>query len=208
MMNVEEFVDDFLMHYSNANYDPRKRREYYLRTRQLKGRMKGKGDDAEPREFKGKPGKQGDKEPKKASPSPYQRAVERLYNKAQNHLERLSEKFAEALESRDAKIDRQTREKIENLPPIPKWVQPETKARLMEARSANIARITTEAANKKTSVRETMAGRQDRQRKQVANDLKAAVEKARKAYAKKSQTVKDGGSRRHLNKEGDSQNGS
>lgn len=39
-MKSEEFLEDFLMHY-NPGYDPAKAREYYLRTRKLKGRAKG-----------------------------------------------------------------------------------------------------------------------------------------------------------------------
>lgn len=38
---VEEFLDNFFKHYTNPNYDPAKAREYYLRTRHLKGRKGG-----------------------------------------------------------------------------------------------------------------------------------------------------------------------
>lgn len=36
--SVKAYVDNFLMHYASDNYDPIKAREYYLRTRELKGK--------------------------------------------------------------------------------------------------------------------------------------------------------------------------
>lgn len=39
MSQAEEFVERFLAHYASEYYDPVKAREYYLRTRELKGRQ-------------------------------------------------------------------------------------------------------------------------------------------------------------------------
>jgi hypothetical protein len=39
MSRVDAFVDDFLAHYASEYYDPAKAREYYLRTRELKGQQ-------------------------------------------------------------------------------------------------------------------------------------------------------------------------
>lgn len=38
MNDPKQFVEDFLAHYASEYYDPVKAREYYLRTRELKGR--------------------------------------------------------------------------------------------------------------------------------------------------------------------------
>jgi hypothetical protein len=38
---VDAFIQDFLAHYTSEYYDPVKAREYYLRTRELKGRRSG-----------------------------------------------------------------------------------------------------------------------------------------------------------------------
>lgn len=54
MTDVNEFVDNFLAH----EYDPVKAREYYLRTRQLKGRKKASAKPINPRSkvgYNGKP---------------------------------------------------------------------------------------------------------------------------------------------------------
>lgn len=37
-------VDEFIAHYTSEYYDPAKAHEYYLRTRELKGRQKGVDD--------------------------------------------------------------------------------------------------------------------------------------------------------------------
>jgi gas vesicle protein len=42
MDNGEKFATEFLKHYSSEYYDPAKAREYYLRTRELKGRSSSK----------------------------------------------------------------------------------------------------------------------------------------------------------------------
>lgn len=52
-MNAEEFIEDFLAH--RAEYDPIKAREYYLRTRELKGREKGNADPDSKMAFTGDP---------------------------------------------------------------------------------------------------------------------------------------------------------
>lgn len=43
----KEFVETYLVH----EYDPVKAREYYLRTRKLKGRKKGQADESSPRAY-------------------------------------------------------------------------------------------------------------------------------------------------------------
>lgn len=40
---AEDFIENFLSHYASEYYDPAKAREYYLRTRELKGRRSGSG---------------------------------------------------------------------------------------------------------------------------------------------------------------------
>lgn len=56
MIDVESFLahvledDEFMAHYASQYYDPVKAREYYLRTRKLKGRQKGEKLSAESRQ--------------------------------------------------------------------------------------------------------------------------------------------------------------
>lgn len=40
---AQEFIDNFIAHYASEYYDPAKAREYYLRTRELKGRRSASG---------------------------------------------------------------------------------------------------------------------------------------------------------------------
>lgn len=43
MGKADEFIEEFLSHYASEFYDPVKAHEYYLKTRELKGRQKGEG---------------------------------------------------------------------------------------------------------------------------------------------------------------------
>ena len=43
ILQVEQAYDDYVAHYASKYYDPQKAREYYLRTRKLKGRRSTKG---------------------------------------------------------------------------------------------------------------------------------------------------------------------
>lgn len=53
-VKAQEFVDDFLEHYSRPDYDPAKAKAYYERTKRLKGRNQGSGTpDTSPRETGG-----------------------------------------------------------------------------------------------------------------------------------------------------------
>ena len=43
ILQVERAYEDYVAHYASKYYDPQKAREYYLRTRKLKGRRSTKG---------------------------------------------------------------------------------------------------------------------------------------------------------------------
>lgn len=50
MTAVDDFIEEHLAHYADQYYDPAKAHDYYLRTRQLKGRQSTKGMSAQQKE--------------------------------------------------------------------------------------------------------------------------------------------------------------
>lgn len=90
-------VDEFLQHHLEHAYDSAKRREYYLRTRELKGRKKGRGD----RPTGGRPTGRPQPPRKKAGQTPAE--IEARKVALEKKLERLKEVLRELVEAAKAR---------------------------------------------------------------------------------------------------------
>lgn len=120
------FTQNFLAH--AADYDPMARRERYLRTRQLKGRASAGAKPATA--TKGSPPAKGKGDPVKLAREARIKAIELKFKRARN------------------KIIAEAEARIRNLPPIPKNIKPDTRARLLMARNSDKKQIQQDAKDK------------------------------------------------------------
>lgn len=90
-------VDEFLQHHLEHEYDPTKRREYYLRNRKLKGRKRGRGD----RPTGGRPTGRPQPPRKKAGQTPAE--IEARKVALEKKLERLKEVLRELVDAAKAR---------------------------------------------------------------------------------------------------------
>jgi hypothetical protein len=157
----EEFVHSLLSHGTSKYYDPVKAREYYLRTRELKGRRSGNTIDRPAQKTKVVPDPVGDTN----------KRVSELQTKAQNKKAILRKKVGSVIRAPSAnnKRVRVAKPKAANTP----------------ASSSRLPQATT------TSSRPPIEGRSQRQRKakplskesrKIGEELKAAVDTARSKY--------------------------
>jgi len=243
-------VENFLAHYSSEYYDPVKAHEYYLRTRELKGRQSTKGMTEQQRQgwsYAKKQIAERQKADVAGASESRKQAVERLRETAQARREEISGKLRSLLETisaqrseaaeaisadqetaltklvadqkaQSAEIREAAARKIAALPPIPKGVSDEQRAKLVARRAEQIAEVNgsawtdmvklavqgyddrnailTETENKRTALTEATKQQQEQVRAEavssreiVSASLKAAVEKARADYeARREQT--------------------
>jgi len=196
---IEEFTRDVLAHYADPNYDPRKRREYYLRTRQLKGRSAGsKKSLTDTRGRVVNQRRQERAERKQGPPKTYAEAVNRLTQRAElaigkilSRLDQWTNKFAAQAEAEQQKIVDEVQSKIAALPEIPKYASPARKRKLAEARRGDIARIRGQALVKQETLRSRLNSERRKKRQEVKRDvdkirkgLKAAIKKAESDFDK------------------------
>ncbi len=205
MVDVDEFLNHFLEH--DGVYDPEKAHDYYLKTRELKGRRstselgrsksKREGwayskhvlDDQRKAELKG-------------TGESNKQSVHQLQDKAKAKRAEISAKIKAAMQHLTAdtkaardQITAQTKAKIAALPAIPKGLPKAQREHLVAQRKEQLAQIRGEskaqhlllsdsAKKERTGQREDVAG----QRKQLASDLKGSLNKAKMAY----QAARDG----------------
>lgn len=168
MSAVEVLVKDVLMHYSSPYYDPAKAKEYYLRTRKLKGKEKNLENQSQ-RDAWGYASKQisakekaaktaaatGTKSAKAAAEAKQQAKLDKLRADAQASRERI----IEGLKARLDEINKET--------PIPANASPKVRAFLTRQNESRRA-----AAGQKA--KETMAV--------LGRDLRSAIDSARESY--------------------------
>lgn len=166
--------EKFIAHEGKDYYDPVKAREYYLRTRELKGRRKSsdiKGDDkkqqwANSQKFLNA----GKKKEQTAEALKYKDNVNKvrflvavrqkqLSAQIKQILEKVAEEAKKERESiakeRDAKLENlaaDVKKKLESLPPIPKGVSEEKAIELRRERSEQILSIKNEAAKERGQI--------------------------------------------------------
>jgi hypothetical protein len=190
MMEVDEFIQDYLIHYANPNYDPAKRREYYLRTRKLKGRDGGRNVEVD--SSRGSRLRSSPRRPVKnleSDKNDFENRIQALQAHAQERMREISNKIRKFVEQKQIRIDDKTQAKIDALPKIPKNASAETKARLAEFRRQEIAQIRATGAQEKATTSQNATERLDAARKRVVQDLRAAIEKARGEYQRSARDI-------------------
>jgi hypothetical protein len=166
--------DDFLEHEGRDYYDPVKAREYYLRTRELKGRRKSsdiKGDDkkqqwANSQKFLNA----GKKKELTNEATKYKENVNKVkflvavrQKQLSAQIKQILEKVAEdakkereqLTKERDVKLEKlaaDVKKKLESLPPIPNGVGEEKAAELRRERTEQILSIKNDAAKERGQI--------------------------------------------------------
>lgn len=175
MVSAEEFI----AHYASEYYDPVKAKEYYERTKQLKGR-KPKASDLKGDKKKGAWDYTKDQigESKKnelENLSEQRRAfLEEVRDKAAERRKQISEKLKEVLDAltedksatneqlsevkkaETKRISEEAAAKIDALPEIPKGVSKERRAELVAERKEEVAKIRGEADSQKAELAEAV----------------------------------------------------
>lgn len=167
-------VDDFLAHYASKYYDPAKAREYYLRTRELKGDQPALSEESRQRQREATAYVSNEiSKSREADLATNDRAVEALSLAAQKRaeahaarMEKLQEQATATRKKVVAKLKARL-ERIEKDTAIPENANPKLRALLMKQRKSQLG-----------SERE----RAGKEMKDVANSFRAAVESARNDY--------------------------
>lgn len=182
MVDVDSFLahtlangdDEFLAHYASKYYDPVKAREYYLRTRELKGRAKAEKLSAESRQKQSEAvayvrdqiSTKKTAELNKASTDTSAK-IEAMKKKAEDTRKEITDKFEALVESLKAK-------KETGLNKIPENASPRLRA-FLERQNRRL----TESINKDMVSAQKNANASIRA---VGMNLRSAVSDAREAY--------------------------
>ena len=204
---TEKDMLDYLMHYASPYYDPVKAHEYYMRTRELKGRRstsklsdKGKetwayAKNSIKEEKKGKV--ENAKNEQNAKIAAHRAHAEESRQRITARLKKLNEALTAKASAKRKKNSEDVNAKIKKIQEeeYPSGISKEEKAKMVAERKEEIAKLRGEAradnakVTKKTS-KERSSNSQDakEQRQVVATELKGAIAAAREAYkAAKSQ---------------------
>lgn len=186
---TEEFDDSILLHYAEG-YDPVKAREYYLRTRKLKGRRSGGSDVPPARKPSGgqspsnsqRRSSSGSKKPSKPSAS---RRKELLAQKAalEKRLDRLRDVLAQLVDAAKKRSGVETKEREnKNSPESSTPDKPLTKAEKREK-----AKAAREAYEPEPTVNQEVKQLQE-QIRSVLDQIKAAAADAQRQRSSQSKT--------------------
>lgn len=198
---MEETIEDYLAHYASKYYDPVKAHEYYLKTRELKGRRSSSNLNAEGKKVWSytkneiSTAKKNDVQEEKNNRD---NQIKELRVKADKTRESISSKLEElrksladitkwnkelAEDKRDTAIERLQNQKI------PEGLSEEERARRIAERNAKIAKLRDDAKEEKATISESSSKTRAQyssdakaQRARVASDLKAAISATREAY--------------------------
>lgn len=198
---MAESIEDYLAHYASKYYDPVKAHEYYLRTRELKGRRSSSNLNAEGKKVWSytkneiSTAKKNDVQEEKNNRD---NQIKALRVKADKTRESISSKLEElrkslsditkwnkelAEDKRDTAIERLRNQKI------PEGLSEEERARRIAERNAKIAKLRDDAKEEKATISESSSKTRAQyssdakaQRAKVASDLKAAISATREAY--------------------------
>jgi hypothetical protein len=223
-MDVDEFLshydsvplDNVLTHYASPYYDPVKAREYYLRTRELKGRRSTKGM-SETQQQAWSYAKNQISENKKAelrnTAEEQKVRLENLRVKAEETRDRIQEKLNSLLETlRVGPVERVTPREVPvpDLIPVPSNASAKVLAYIQRQNGRRLNKYAGEVANAEAEAREKQQvineeARQKRianskiaeeakaksreERVRVGNELKDAVNAARAAYEEAKKAV-------------------
>jgi hypothetical protein len=192
-----------LTHYASKYYDPVKAHEYYLRTRQLKGKRSTSALNEEGKKIWSSTKNEIAIEKKaavEAAKNDRDSNIEELRNRATATRESISKKlrlleerlFEEAKKKQEA-IDRNRISELDKLleTTIPEGLSEEERARRIEARDKKIAKLYSDSKRDKARVSQKARSKNvqsktdlSAERSKVATELKSAISAARDAYTK------------------------
>lgn len=195
-----------VVEHASKYYDPVKAHEYYMRTRELKGRKTSDFSDKQKEgwAYAKDQVKEDEKTVLKKSSETYKAQLEEIRNEAIKRREEISDKIhkimeqltKEATDTRKSIQDKVNAE-IDALPDIPKGLTKEQRAEFSAKRKEEIAKIRGEATGKRNDVNVWTKGRRDAeqetvktQRKEAATQLKGILDKARKDYEQAREVIK------------------
>ena len=183
MPDVHEYIENFLAHSGDRVYDPAKAREYYLRTRELKGRTSSKELKTDAKKEDWQIARSGLREAKKDESKVLRETrtaeMKALRDKATEKRTEIRDKLKAIMEKLTAErkddladltaesedIKKQVEAKIAALPPIPDGITSKQKAKLQAERTEEIAKIRGDAAEDRKDISED--------KKSVSADTKA-----------------------------------
>lgn len=193
--------DNHLTHYASKYYDPEKAHEYYISTRQLKGRRPSSKLSDEGKEIWSYTKENISVEKKnkvETEKTTRDKKIEELRARASETRERISARLNELNEAltknavnEKAKISSDKESKIKQLmaKKIPEGISKEKRAELIAKRKEKIAKIRSYASSDTSEVNEETKQNRSKnyndaadQRKQVATELKTCIAAAREAY--------------------------
>lgn len=188
MPTVEDVIESALFH---RDYDPVKAREYYLRTRELKGRRSSSALKTDSKKERWGYVKNQVTEEKKAAEEDNRtqrtETIEALREKASGERTKIREKLklvlsrltedrkddlVDVTEERKADLERiqaKVDAKIAALPPIPRGVSKARRAKLSEERREKIAKIRGDAKVERSEISDAAKD----ERKSISEDTKA-----------------------------------
>lgn len=198
---MEHDRDNSLQHYASPYYDPVKAHEYYMRTRELKGRRSTSKLSDEGKKVWSYTKSQITTEKKSKVESEIQKKdskVEVLRTHAQGTRQRISTKLKKLNEILSNKskakrkaISERKESEIKRLmdQEIPKGISKEKRAELIAERNEKIAELRNDAKSDTERVnadtkkeRESNSADASQKREKVATELKSAIEATRAAY--------------------------
>lgn len=157
-----ERVDNFLMHYASKYYDPVKAREYYLRTRELKGREPALSKESRARQQQGTAYVTNEIRTRQAADlAKNQKARDALVTaankRAEEHKARM-EKLQKDVKDVQKKTIDEFRSKVESIKAqfrIPENASPQTRARLEKQLSLKLNSMASKVSKELTKIQDT-----------------------------------------------------
>lgn len=190
MHNAEDFIESILAHSGTRYYDPVKAREYYLRTRELKGRQKGSDLKTDQKRQAWAYSKNEIKEAEKKAQENLRKerdaTIDDLREGAKEKVAEIREQMKQLLERVRKNLKEDVDRQIRALPKMPKGLSKEAAEKFAAERREKIAKIRGEAADEKAAVSEV--GRKEREA--VGAELKAGLESARTRYNELKEELK------------------
>jgi hypothetical protein len=209
VLSTDERVQNFIAHYSSANYDPTKAHEYYLKTRELKGRQSTAGMSDTQKEAwayaKNEIGNKKKADLNKATADNKAR-LETLRKTSEATRKRIQEKLTSLIESlKVPPLERLTADDVPQVDMLPyptnaspKVVAYINKQNAIRSRTnhevlaeAQKAASEKHANDREKSVAETAKAREasKKEREKVVANLKGALNKARASYEKSKKDI-------------------
>lgn len=161
MGDVQEFIDNHLSHYASQYYDPVKAREYYLRTRELKGRKPMSEKQKSAWDYAKGQIKEAEKGEVDAATKARQEAIENSRNRAAMLRAAISQKLKDALEQASRGL------KAENV-------------EIAQARAIKLEQIAEERTKRLNQIKEKRTERLEKARKDRADQRRKIAEEATK----------------------------